>query len=401
MDSYDFFIVTALKLESAANEELQLKGSLITIDGVNWSHYLISTNVVSGGIELKVSDPRAGYLLNHYLKIPTRILLRINEFKAKDFPKLYHKIKLIPWSRYLLGLVPSIEVSCQKSKLMHTERIKETIGKAIDEYLKANPTKKKWLDLGASLSEQTTIFVRFNQDIAMISLDTTGAHLHFRGYLSHKTLAPLRENFAAYLFFLLYQKILSSGLQKFQLIDPMCGSGTLLFEAFHFFKINTSRNFQYQNIACFSEKVHQLIPTQNPIEQLISHYWGHDLDEKAVEASKKNLKTIAQDNDQFHFSQKNFFSSDVFENQDLNPKIVMINIPYQVRIKTKEPMGVARILNQLEIFYKPQFSLILCHFDQWQELKYQKIKLPTHSVYHFNNNSIPVCAILITHQDQK
>ncbi|MEM7736305.1 MAG: hypothetical protein AAF267_10985, partial [Deinococcota bacterium] len=69
------------------------------------------------------------------------------------------------------------------------------------------------------------IYVRLFQDRCTVSINTSGAHLHKRGYRDHSYTAPLRETLAAAV-------LKELNLPNYTtLIDPMCGSGTLLIEA--------------------------------------------------------------------------------------------------------------------------------------------------------------------------
>src|SRR5690606_39536691 len=71
------------------------------------------------------------------------------------------------------------------------------------------------------------IHVHFDRELVSVSLDLAGEPLHKRGYRVAQNDAPMKETLAAGL-------LMAAGWphpEKHQLIDPMCGSGTLLIEA--------------------------------------------------------------------------------------------------------------------------------------------------------------------------
>src|SRR6476661_2779850 len=82
----------------------------------------VKHQVIKGGIEVECE---LEWMVNAHLllKIPVRILLRISEFKVKDFPKLHQKMLKFPWKDYLSHPEPEWEITCRKSRIMHTGRI--------------------------------------------------------------------------------------------------------------------------------------------------------------------------------------------------------------------------------------------------------------------------------------
>ena len=80
------------------------------------------------------------------------------------------------------------------------------------------------LTLKNSLTQILWIKTRISSDICTISLDSSGAGLHKRGYKIATGKAPIRETLALFL-----QKMKFDGSQV--IYDPMCGSGTTVIEA--------------------------------------------------------------------------------------------------------------------------------------------------------------------------
>ncbi|MEZ4600074.1 MAG: class I SAM-dependent RNA methyltransferase [Syntrophotaleaceae bacterium] len=198
------FAVTAPGLESVCAEELALLG--------------LTNRIVPGGVEFS-GGLREIYLTNLWLRCSSRILVRWEEFRCRDFPALYRKALLLPWGRYLKKETPlKIRVTCHRSRLQHTGRIAETLRQAADRALGRASS-----DLAAE-SDQW-LMVRMEDDVCRLSVDSSGELLHRRGYREDIGPAPMRETLAAGILRLLQW---NGGVP---LVDPMCGSGTFPIEA--------------------------------------------------------------------------------------------------------------------------------------------------------------------------
>ena len=177
-----------------------------------------------GGIEFS-GDLDALYRANLYTRTASRILLRFGQFHAASFSELDKGIKKLPWARYLSpGTACAIRVTCHKSRLYHSSAVAREIATSISAYLR-HPIQQTRFDENASNVLPQLIVVRLNNDQCTISIDTSGAHLHRRGYRLATAKAPLRENLAAGL-------LMASGWDMDSpLLDPFCGSGTIPIEA--------------------------------------------------------------------------------------------------------------------------------------------------------------------------
>ena len=159
------------------------------------------------------------YHTNLNLRSAHRVLLRIDDFLAQSYPMLFNKTSKIPWELYLPKQF-SIQVSSKTSRLHQHKNIAKTLNDAIQAHL--NP-----LGLKPVLKDDAAleIHVRFFQDRCTLSINTSGEHLHKRGYRQLTTEAPIRETLAASL-------LQTLDLSSFVfVVDPMCGSGTFPIEA--------------------------------------------------------------------------------------------------------------------------------------------------------------------------
>lgn len=163
--------------------------------------------------------------LNIWLRTAARVLMRIGSFNAAAFSELHKKSARLSWSAYVQPKQPvMIRVTTHGSKLYHKKGIAERVAAGIAEALGDAVSVIGGVDDDAGHDAQL-ILVRLVRNLCHISIDTSGAHLHRRGYKLEVGKAPLRETLAAAL-------LLASGWNRTSpLVDPFCGAGTLPIEA--------------------------------------------------------------------------------------------------------------------------------------------------------------------------
>lgn len=311
MKSYKVFLIISPGLEDLAAREITAKLPVEAMD------------VSKGGIELTTD---LNWLVNAHLllKIPTRILLRITEFKVRDFPKLYHKFANFQWKEYLSHPQPQWEISCSKSRLNHTGRIEETVKKALNEYLFKQPLNQDWKKKNYP---PQTFYIRLVDDLLTLSLDLTGEPLYKRGLQTIKGEAPLRENLAAALVMDLFEGI----TKPMTLVDPMCGSGTFLTEVRTFNKPLHLRPFAIETAPFF--KGHSVMVRNAPVVAPLNAQdaIGFDINQDLIEKVGPELLPY---NISLRFKDSLLASLDIPDNS-----LMICNPPYGERIKIQGKRG--------------------------------------------------------------
>lgn len=269
---YRLFLIIPPGLEDLALKEVESKCPVSGIERMK------------GGLELE-ADLDWIVKAHCLLKIPTRMLMRITEFKVRDFPKLYQKFVSFKWNEFLSHPHPVWEISCSKSRLMHTGRIEETIKKALDEVMVRQPLSKDWEKKNYPAQ---TFYVRLVDDNLTLSLDLTGEPLYKRGLQVIKGEAPIRENFAAAMLMELFEGI----KEEVTLVDPMCGSATFLTEALNFHVPLHIRPFAFETAPFFKGKMVRLplITNKLPVKNVIGFDINEVLIKKVKEETKYDLK---------------------------------------------------------------------------------------------------------------
>lgn len=163
---------------------------------------------------------------NLWLRTASRVLVRIAEFRAKAFFELELNAKKIPWATYLTpGARVAFRVTARKSKLYHTGAIAQRLGAAVAAAVRGSQVIDSTEDEEATGALPQLFVVRFAHDVATVSVDSSGALLHLRGYRQAVAKAPLRETLAA-------ATLLGADWNgDIPVTDPMCGSGTIPIEA--------------------------------------------------------------------------------------------------------------------------------------------------------------------------
>lgn len=167
-------------------------------------------------------DAEAICRANLWLRSADRVLIKAGEFEALTFDELFEKTKALPWEQILPenACFPVLGKSV-KSTLFSISDCQAIVKKAIVERLKTKYNKIWFEENGTNY----TIEVGLYKDIATITVDTSGKGLHKRGYREITGVAPIKETLAAALVNLSFWN------PERELIDPFCGTGTILIEA--------------------------------------------------------------------------------------------------------------------------------------------------------------------------
>lgn len=160
--------------------------------------------------------------LNINLRAGERVLVELAEFPAPDFDALFDGVYSIPWEEYIgADFRILMDGKCVNSRLMAIKTSGGIAKKAIVERLRAKSGIHTLSERGARI----VVGVFIVNDMASITLDTTGDGLHKRGYRIKTYSAPLRETTAAAM---IESSFFRAGKP---FADVFCGSGTIPIEA--------------------------------------------------------------------------------------------------------------------------------------------------------------------------
>jgi 23S rRNA (guanine2445-N2)-methyltransferase / 23S rRNA (guanine2069-N7)-methyltransferase len=160
-------------------------------------------------------------------RLASRILMPISEFAAADEQALYDGVQAIDWSQHVAeeGTL-AVDAVSNASLMRHTRYLAQKVKDAVVDQFRDRSGLRPNVDLDQP-SIRLNLLLR--KDRALLSLDLSGTPLHRRGYRVGQGEAPLKENLAcAMLLRAGWPEIFKAGGA---IVDPMCGSGTLVIEA--------------------------------------------------------------------------------------------------------------------------------------------------------------------------
>ena len=349
-----FFVATPLDFEKRALAEMkEIWPYLLGKDAKPHTLPFPEVAVLEGGLEFE-AELFTGLQLNFFLKTANRVLLRMTSFKAKDLPKFYQKFKSLPWLDFLPHANVTWEVAAQKSRLNNEKRLQESAEAALTEIFKGQKGPESC----------ASIYIRMDDDLCTISLDSTGEHLHKRGWSVLKGEAPLRETIAAFLLEEMIGNTTPAELAGIALLDPMMGSGTFLAEARALWAGQFARDYAFKKwkrapklFASASFALNYTLPVRVPFKS----YIGYDIDADMIPAAEKNfaeverqLKVVQRAG--FAPAPHRFIHGDALklETSEDGPVWLVVNPPYGERLPVAEQGGLKALVRELCLRHKPQ-----------------------------------------------
>ncbi len=283
MARYNMIATAAFGIEAVVGQELKELG--------------FENVVVENGRCLFTADEEGICKANMWLRTAERVFLHLATFKARTFTELFDQVEALPWEDLIPvdGKFP-VNAKSVKSKIFSLSDIQSISKKAIVKRLGAKYGVSWFEETGAEFP----IHIGFLKDEVTVSIDTSGTGLHKRGYREVGNEAPLKETLAAAL-------VKISRWRPFiPLIDPMCGSGTILIEA-----AMIARNIAPGLNRKFISETWPLIPdgtwkkVKQEAYQAIDldtplNIQGYDIDQRSVRIATKNAEKAGLEED-IHF----------------------------------------------------------------------------------------------------
>ena len=289
--------------------------------------------VAQGGVHYWADDETL-YRTLLWSRLSSRILLPIVQAKVFSDLDLYSAVVGVNWLDYFDEKVHFfVDFNGTNQEIRHTQfgamRVKDGIVDYFERHGRARPNVDK---------EQPDIRIHayLNRDDVVLSLDLSGDALHMRGYREDTGKAPLRETLAAAI-------VLRSGWQKgTPLVDPMCGSGTLLIEAAQMeaqiapqlYRLHWGFDFwQGHNQAAWEKVKEEALALAEAEKQRENspHFYGFDLDHRVLQKAKQNAKNAGV----AHLMQWQQGDVAAIKNPSLNVAgTVICNPPYGERLGT-------------------------------------------------------------------
>ena len=213
MPTYPLFATTPKAMETILTEELQALG-------------ITHIKATLAGVAFQ-GDLETAYRACLWSRTANRILLVLSSFEVKAQEDLYNGVQAIDWFEHINpDDTFAVSFSSKNSPAINNTHFGALkVKDAIVDQMRAKFNLRPSID---TTQPSIRINVYLHNEIAQLSLDLSGESLHRRGYRDVNIKAPMKENLAAAM--LLRCGWPQIAKEQGSLIDPMCGSGTLLLE---------------------------------------------------------------------------------------------------------------------------------------------------------------------------
>jgi len=266
--------ILAKELEDLGAENLEIHSRAVSFDG----------------------DKHLMYKANMCLRTALRILKPIHSFKAKDENELYKGVQEVFWSSYMsLTDTFAVDTTISSPYFKHSQYVSQKTKDAIVDQFRKKTGERPSVDIE---NPRLLVNLFISDDTCSISVDSSGQPLFKRGYRTELHVAPINEVLAAGI-------VQLSGWDKQSLlIDPMCGSGTILIEA-ALLAMNippcfNRQRFGFMNWRDYDAKLWESIVDEANAQTAARSQFnvpiiGCDISIKAYKAAKTNIENIFLD----------------------------------------------------------------------------------------------------------
>jgi len=329
----ELFATVALGVEELTAGELQRLGAS-------------DIQVVRGGVGFS-GDRRILYRSLLRLRTASRVLVQLGSFSCASPQELYDGMRTLPWTELLTpAMTLAVDCTLRDSAITHSHfaalKAKDAIVDLLRDATGSRPNiETKTPDLRVNL--------HIAKNRATVSLDASGAPLDRRGWRLDRNDAPLRETLAAAI-------MLHTGWDgSVPLLDPMCGSGTLLLEGAAMAlgqPAGGGREFGLMRWRDFDRRLWERLLQEEQAaaaSSLTVPVLGYDRDPKAIIACRENARRAGLEY-AISFDRRPFEETEPSGHQG----VLVMNPPYGVRMgDTAELEGLYRKIGEV---FKRRFT---------------------------------------------
>jgi len=334
----EFFAATSKGLSEVLEKELQELG-------------VKTTGKVIAGVFFEGSWEDV-YQVNLQSRIASRIIKPVLDFPAYQGDELYHNILKHDFTKYIdVKQTIKVEASVKESKIRDQRFIAMKVKDAIVDQLRDKFGERPNVE---AEDPDLRIYVRAKNNEFSVAIDTTGDSLFMRGYRLEAGEAPMKENLAAGLLWM------SEWDRQSTIIDPMCGSGTILIEAaLMAMKLapgSLRKKFGFMKLKNYDKAAWERVVEESmdqEIEDLPFRFYGYDIDKKVLRIAKENARRAGVD----HLIEFRPGSvATLTKPAEVEKGLIITNPPYSVRLGDED--------NVKDVYRDFSHSLKV-HFKGW------------------------------------
>ncbi|MBQ6086341.1 MAG: N-6 DNA methylase [Bacteroidaceae bacterium] len=283
-------------------------------------------------------DKEMLYRANFQLRTAIRILKPIKHFKATSADEVYEAVKQIDWTEYLSNETTfAVDSVVFSTEFRHSKFVAYKVKDAIVDQFREKTGERPNIRI---TNPDLQLNIHVAEYDCTLSLDSSGESLHRRGYRQETVEAPLNEVLAAGII------MLTGWKGDCDLIDPMCGSGTIPIEAALIARgISPGifrKEYNFEKWADFDPELFQRIYEDDSQEKDFDHHiYGYDINHNVVKIAEMNVKAAGLSKD-ISIEQKDFKDF----TQPEEKSIIITNPPYGERISAPDLLGLYKMIGE-------------------------------------------------------
>ena len=283
-------------------------------------------------------DKEMLYRANFCLRTAVRILKPIRHFSAQDADQVYETVKSIRWEDYLdTDKTFAVDAVVFSEEFRHSKFVSYKVKDAIVDYFREKTGNRPNVRLN---NPDVLLNIHIAQQECTLSLDSSGESLHRRGYRQEAVEAPLNEVLAAGM-------ILMTGWHgQCDLIDPMCGSGTIPIEAALIARNIAPgvfrKEYAFEKWPDFDCDLFEAVYNDDSRERPFDHtIYAYDNNPRAIEIATHNIKAAGAAKD-INLKLQPFQQF----TQPEQKAVIITNPPYGERISSEDLLGLYQMIGE-------------------------------------------------------
>lgn len=305
-------------------------------------------HAVRGGVGF-CGDRRLLYRSLLRLRTASRVLVQLGQFPCASPQELYDGMRSLPWLELLTSTMTlAVDCTLRDSAITHSHFAALKAKDAIVDVLRDASGSRPSVDTKAP---DLRINIHIAKNRATVSLDASGDPLDRRGWRLDRNAAPLRETLAAAI-------MLHTGWDgSVPLLDPMCGSGTLLLEGTSIAlgqAAGAGREFGLMRWRDFDRRLWDELLREERARSAVSlavPVLGFDRDPRAIIACRENARRAGLEY-AISFDRRPFEETEPCGHQG----VLVMNPPYGVRMGDRA---------ELESLYRKIGEVFKRRFTGW------------------------------------
>ncbi len=305
--------------EAAAADELRDLGATDLENGVRGIHFR--------------ATPEVSYRVVYASRLVQRVIAPLCDFRCHNPDYLYRQVAALPWEMFLKpGQTIAVFANVSHSRLRDSRYVVQRVKDGICDRMREATGERPRVDVQAP---HLWVSAHASHDQVTIGVDLGGGSLHRRGYRKEQGEAPMQETVAAAMV------DLSEWDGATPLVDPLCGAGTLLAEAW-LKSAHIPAGYLRGHFGCMQLPDFDLVAWKTMKKGLDSRIdpprpglvRGSDIDPAMVAAARANLARLPG-GDRIEVR-----AADALTRTDLHDALVLSNPPYGRRLQAGPDINV-------------------------------------------------------------